>query len=206
MQEHHENTMVKVRKEIVKKEQVLDIVDKIMRNLKILSAKYMKSVDLADFEEISRRFSVFSRTFVNGRLNIINEIFRKLQIPVSSAILVAKTIRIMETQAIVIPELGLSKCVIVRERIADLIFQTINKIIAERLIFLKATEISNKFEEKVVEIEGESVDSKKRHVSVGETANIIGDSSCDEESSDIILNRKSSSISYQEPHVCIKSL
>lgn len=206
MQEHHENTMVKVRKEIVKKEQVLDIVDKIMRNLKILSAKYMKSVDLADFEEISRRFSVFSRTFVNGRLNIINEIFRKLQIPVSSAILVAKTIRIMETQAIVIPELGLSKCVIVRERIADLIFQTINKIIAERLIFLKATEISNKFEEKVVEIEGESVDSKKRHVSVGETANIIGESSCDEESSDIILNRKSSSISYQEPHVCIKSL
>lgn len=206
MQEYHENTMVKVRKEIVKKEQVLDIVDKIMRNLKILSAKYMKSVDLVDFEEISRRFSVFSRTFVNGRLNIINEIFRKLQIPVSSAILVAKTIRVMETQAIVIPGIGLSKCVIVRERIADLIFQTINKIIAERLIFLKATEISNKFEDKVVEIERESVDSKKRHVSVGETANIIGESSCDEESSDIILNRKSSSISYQEPHVCIKSL
>lgn len=206
MQEYHENTMVKVRKEIVKKEQVLDIVDKIMRNLKILSAKYMKSVDLVDFEEISRRFSVFSRTFVNGRLNIINEIFRKLQIPVSSAILVAKTIRVMETQAIVIPGIGLSKCVIVRERIADLIFQTINKIIAERLIFLKATEISNKFGDKVVEIERESVDSKKRHVSVGETANIIGESSCDEESSDIILNRKSSSISYQEPHVCIKSL
>lgn len=206
MQEYHENTMVKVRKEIVKKEQVLDIVDKIMRNLKILSAKYMKSVDLVDFEEISRRFSVFSRTFVNDRLNIINEIFRKLQIPVSSAILVAKTIRVMETQAIVIPGIGLSKCVIVRERIADLIFQTINKIIAERLIFLKATEISNKFEDKVVEIERESVDSKKRHVSVGETANIIGESSCDEESSDIILNRKSSSISYQEPHVCIKSL
>lgn len=198
--------MVKVRKEIGKKEQVLDIVDKIMRNIRILSAKYTKSVDSADFEEFSRRFSVFSRSFVNDRLNIINKIFQQLQIPVSSAILVAKTIRAMETQAIVIPGIGLSKCVIVRERIADLIFQTINKIIAERLVFLKSTGISNKLEDKFVEIESESVDSKKKHVSVGETANIIGESSCDEEILDMISNRKPSSISYQEPHVCIKSL
>lgn len=206
MQEHHENTMVKVRKEIGKKEQVLDILDKIMRNIKILSAKYMKSEDSADFEEISRRFSVFSRSFVNDHLNLINKIFRKLQIPVSSAVLVAKTIRVMETQAIVIPGIGLSKCVIVRERIADLIVQTINRIIAERLVFLKSTEISNKFEDKVIEIESESVNSKKKHVIVGETANIIGESSCDEESLDMMSNRKPSSISYQEPHVSIKLL
>lgn len=200
MQEHHENTMVKVRKEIVKKEHVLDIIDKILRNTKILSAKYIKSVDSADLEEISRRFSVFSRSFVTDRVNIMNEIFRKLQIPISSAILVAKTVRVMETQAIIIPEIGISKCIIVRERIADLIFKTINKIIAERLVVLRATEISNNFEDKVAEIENGSVDSKKRQVTVGETAKIIGESSCDEESLDIILNRKPSSISYQETH------
>lgn len=196
---------MKIRKEIRKKEQNVDIVDKIMKNIQILSTKYKKSVDLDNVEEFSRRFSVLSRSFVSNCLNIMNETLRKLRISLSSATLAAKIVRVMEVQAVVIPEIGVSECVLVRERVAKLIEQTMNEIIKERLIFIQN---GRHFRIETVNHGRESFSSKKSRVMVNDSADIIGESaypSFDELVGNLAgtSHKRSNSMEYNEPHVSI---
>lgn len=191
-----------MRKEIVKKEQNLDIVDRFMKNIEFFLAKYTKSIDLANMEEISRRFSVLSRPFVTNCLDKMNTMLQNLKVSVSSAELVAKTGRVMEILAIVIPEIGTSKCVVVRARIAELIAQTTEAIIRERLIFIKSIYRKRNDQDGVIGSERESINVRKSRVIVGELSNIIGESSYDEFVGELVSssNRRPTGY-YNESHV-----
>lgn len=193
-----------MRKEIVKKEQNLDIVDRFMKNIEFFLAKYTKSIDPENVEEISRRFSVLSRPFVTNCLDKMNTMLQNLKVSVSSAELVSKTGRVMEILAIVIPEIGASKCVVVRARIAELIAQTTEAIIRERLIFIKSIYRKRNDQEGVVGSERESINVRKSRVIVGELSNIIGESSYDEFVGELVSssNRRPTGY-YKESHVSV---
>lgn len=137
IREYDESKIIKIRKEIAKKERNADMVDKIVKHIELLQAKYMKSVEPKDLDEVLRRVSMLQRSFIADCVENLSITLKNLKISLSSGILAARTIKIMELRIIVLPDIGTTNCVVVRERIADLISQTVEQIIAERVQNLK---------------------------------------------------------------------
>lgn len=125
--------IIKLRRDILRKERNKEIVEKVTKKVQIMSEKYLKLVNPKDFEEVSRRFSMLTESFITERLMKIDSVLQKLKLTISAATLVEKLFSVMRLMVVVIPEIGPSKCVSVRERVAEFIAKTITHIKNERL-------------------------------------------------------------------------
>lgn len=127
-QEINESKRIKSQKSILKKEQNEDIVEKIIKNIELLWDGYKETVEPANFEEVSRRFSMLTRPFVTDCLGEEIELLQNLKIPAPPALLAARTIKMMKLRVLIIPQFKNSICAFIREKIADAILQTLKDL------------------------------------------------------------------------------
>lgn len=120
--------MIKLRKEIARKERCKVILEKVAKQAQTLSKKYLKLIHQKDFDEVSRRFSVLTEPFIALCMKMMNSIHNELKIQICSATLLQHLISIMHRLVVIIPEIGLTKCILVRERVAGFISDTITQI------------------------------------------------------------------------------
>lgn len=170
-----------MRREMAKKERNSDIVEKFMKNIELLQEKYIKTIDPADLEEVSRRLALLKPPFIAECVECVSSTLQCLNIPVSSAVLAARARRIIELRTIIIPKIGASRCTFVRERIAELISLTIKHIKNERIKTIKEYKIQES--EAEAETEAEGIEEKstsplkiRSTVVVSDSAEIIGES------------------------------
>lgn len=186
LREKSENRAVKLRREIAKKELNGEVVKKMMKSIELLKAKYIDSVDPMDSDEVMRRIALLKKPFIAECVEIASSTLLRLGILVSAAVLVAKTRRIIELRSIIIPEIGASKCVLVRQRVAEFISLTINHIKKERLEAIKDDRKRREIAEAEAEVEAETIDQKSETsnrrltVAVDESKKIIGQSAYSE--------------------------
>lgn len=136
MAQIRENEKIKrmtLQREIARRERCKMIVEKMTKQAKILSAKYLKSVVLKDFDEISRRFSMLNEPFISICMQRVNFVLQDLEISVSTATWMKKLLSVMTQAVIVAPKIGPTKCVLVHERVAEFMARTITQIKNERL-------------------------------------------------------------------------
>lgn len=154
------------------------IAEKVAKQAKILSGKYLKLIDQKNFEEISRRFSMLTEPFIAECLKKITSVLQDLKIPVSSATLVETLLATMIQLIVIIPKIGPSKCVLVRERVAGFISNIIIQIKNDRLKHIRDNWIKRK---RASEYDVSTADEKdltsSKHVSVDDYAHVIGESS-----------------------------
>lgn len=106
-----------------------------MKNLEKFRKKCLKSVESSiDLKEISRRLALFNnKPFIDDCAEIVSSTHKCLNISiVSSAAFAATTMKLMEIRSIIIPEIGTSKCVLVRNQVAEIIADTVNHIYNKR--------------------------------------------------------------------------
>lgn len=186
LREKSEIRAVKMRREMAKKELNGDLVERIMKSIELLKAKYIGSVDPMDLDEVMRRFALLKKPFIEECVEIASSTLLRLDILVSAAVLVSKTRRIIELRSIIIPEIGASQCVLVRQRVAEFISLTINYITKERLEAMKGDWKREKIAEAKAEIEAVTIDQKSKvsdrrlTVLVNESEEIIGQSAYSE--------------------------
>lgn len=155
------------------------IIERVAKQAKILSEEYLKLVDQKDYEEISRRFSMLTEPFITECLKRVNQVLHELKIVVSGATLVEKLISIMTQLIVIIPGIGPTKCVLVRERVAAFIAHTITQIKNDRLKCIRESWIKKKKkdEEKLDKSEISTEDERSnKHVSMDDSAHIIEES------------------------------
>lgn len=136
LREVDENRLRIVQKEIENVETQIRIVRMIVKNIHIMSIGYLKTVESSD-EEISRRLATITKTFVSQSLNQISQTLINLKMHISNASLVPETLSLMQCVVVFTPEMGPTKCVTVRKRIAEFITQAINYIKNNRAKRLK---------------------------------------------------------------------
>lgn len=123
------------------------IVEIIVNRVQTMQKKYLKTVDSSQLEEVSRRLSMLTRPFVAENLEKISQILYNLKINVSNSTLVHTTLSLMQATVILIPDIGPTKCVLVRERTAEFISRAINYIRNNRVRRLKSNRNRKKISE-----------------------------------------------------------
>lgn len=156
-----------MRQALARKERNVDIVDHIVKVIKSKSKKCIEKSDPIDENEVKRRFSMLTKPFIADCLNKNIEILQNLKITVANSMLVAKTIRTMETLVFIIPEIGLTRCPFVQAKLAKIIAQVVNEIKRQRVRGLKSH--SSQYRQT-------PTTPKKTHVTVTSTQQIIGES------------------------------
>lgn len=141
--------------------------------MKILSRKYRKLAEPSQFEEVSRRFALLTQPFVAECLEKVSETLRKLRITISEAVLVRKTLALMQQVIILLPEIGPSRCILVRELTAEFIALGITHIKKERLKHIRDDWNKNTRSDSAGSAaeEEKPADRKKKQVSV----NVVGE-------------------------------
>lgn len=137
VQESHESELVKKRQLFALrkfgKEQREVIASNMMKKIPIFVKKYSHTVESGDFDEISRRFSMLTHSFVAQCIEEADGEFHYLEFLASAAEVVAQTIRIMTFRVILLPEIPPIQCALVRTRLSESITRTITMIKDERL-------------------------------------------------------------------------
>lgn len=87
------------------------LIEMIVKKLEPLSKKYLKLADPLHFEEISRRFALLTPQLVDSSLTKISQVYQNLNMTVSSVVLVRYALALMHQQAILLPDIGPTKCV-----------------------------------------------------------------------------------------------
>lgn len=185
LREYNESRIIKIRRAMAKKERNTDIIEKFMKTIERLQAKYIKSVDPLNSDEVSRRLALLKQPFIAECVEIVSFTLQNLNIKVSSAVLASRAGRILELQAAIIPKIGISKCVFVKERIAEFISHTIRQIKNDRFKTIKACWVNRKKQEvKAVANDPKAKshddpktnDPKKRMTVASNESQIIGES------------------------------
>ncbi|XP_055301243.1 uncharacterized protein LOC129567896 [Sitodiplosis mosellana] len=176
IREKDEIKKIKLRREFARKERSKVIIEKVRKQAQKLSESYLKLVDQKDFKEIFRRFSMLTEPFIAECLKKVNSVLQDLKIVVSGATLVEKLLSIMTQLVVMRPEIGQSRCVLIRQRVAGFIVHTITQIKNDRLKHIKNNWIKkqrNAFHEGDT---SDEKDSTSKHVSMDDSAHIIGES------------------------------
>lgn len=133
IREYNEKRIIRIRKEIARKKRNAKSIEKMMKNLDQFRNKCMKSAESSiDLKELSRRLALFKKPFIDDCAEIVSFTNQCLNAFVSPGAFVAITMKTMELRSIIIPEIGTSKCVFVRNRVAEIIADTINDISNKR--------------------------------------------------------------------------
>lgn len=151
------------------------IVEQIMRRLPMWSKHFLQFVERENLEEVNRRISALTKPCISEALYKLTYALHKLNINVSSATLLEKLRSILVMVAVIIPEYGISKCVVARKLAAGFIFKTITQIKNERV-----RKIKNILKERDIRASIISFDEKSRYgrrVSLENSSQIIGESS-----------------------------
>lgn len=117
-----------MRKEIANKGRYAKVVEKIMANLHPFRIQCKKLASPMDVDEVSRRMSLFNTPFIADCADIVCSMLDCLRLSVAPAAFAMKTMRLMEMRSIIVPEIGPSKCVFLREKVAEIIADTVNNI------------------------------------------------------------------------------
>lgn len=163
-----------MRKAFAKKERKAEIADRITENIDKLKKKYVKQVDPSELDEINRRISMLTQTYVVDCVEKQSIILRSLRIGVPSFVLAASAIRMIELGVIIIPEFGATQCVVVHQRVARLISKTIQHYGRERVKLMKESWQRQQQRQSMFK---EMPSSKKNLVNVAEETKVIGESS-----------------------------
>lgn len=166
-----------MRREIATKERSKEIIERVAKQAKKRSEEYLKLIDQKDYEEISRRFSMLTEPFITECLKRVNQVLHELKIVVSGATLVDRLISIMTQMLVIIPEIGPTKCVLVRKRVAEFIAHTITQIKNDRLKCIRENRVKKKNKQEIDESEISTADERfNKHVSMNDSAHIIDES------------------------------
>lgn len=182
MREIDECKKLTLRRELARSKQSGEIVEKILAQIKEQHKYYLKQVNIIELDEVSRRIGMLTQKFVADCLKKVNGVFQNLKIHVSSATMVSKVMEMMEQQIFVIPEIGVTKCVLVRSCIAEIISQTVIRIKNQRLKSVK----NGSFRMSQLDIgnagvkKSKSIDQLSKKVCVNDSKEVIGTSSYDE--------------------------
>lgn len=68
--------------------------------------------------EVSRRYDCIKKSFILDCIQIVNEIFEGLNIPISTNNLASEVMKVIRLKVIVMPDIGLSQCVNVQRCVA----------------------------------------------------------------------------------------
>lgn len=168
------NKKVTIRKEMAIQKSNEKIVGIIAKKMKVMSKKYLKLAEPSQFEEISRRFALLTKPFIVESLEKIDQIFQLLKMTVSYATIVYKTLSHMKQVVILLPDIGPPKCILVRERIAELIARAIARTKNRSLKRIKNdSNRSSKTETTTHSGEQKSIHFRKREVSVVEIVQAV---------------------------------
>lgn len=131
--------MIKIRQQIalrtVKREQCGMLIDKILNMLPVKIGKYYKP-DLSsnNHEEISRRISLLNTPkFVVRCVTTANATLQILEFPVSSSEMLFQIAGLMMTDAIIVPGIAPMACVLVTQRLTEIVFKLITGIRDEHI-------------------------------------------------------------------------
>lgn len=165
-----------IRRELDQRERFKEIVEKVANKCQIQAGKYVKMVDPEDYAEISRRFAILTEPFISDCLQSVNVTLQDLKIQVSAATSVRKLLSLMNHLVVILPEIGPSKCVFLRKRVAEFMVNIINQITMERLKNVRR----NWEDDEIHFISDYSTvpsEPRSRSVSVCDATEIIGESS-----------------------------
>lgn len=130
--ELNQNGMIKIRQQIAlhkfKQEECKVIVDKIMKMIPGKIEKFKPKIEPENLEEVLRRFSMLTPKFVKSCADTVYGIYRRLEIPSSASIAIFETINCMIRKVSMIPTVGEIKCVLVQQRVAEIITRFVNEI------------------------------------------------------------------------------
>lgn len=138
LSDYDENRRLTLRREKEIDKSMEKIVEIIVNRVQNMPKKYWETVDSSQVEEVSRRLSMLTRPFVAESLEKMTQILRNLKINVSNATLVHTTLSLMQSTVILIPDIGPTKCALVRKRTAEFVSQAINYIKNGRVKGLKS--------------------------------------------------------------------
>lgn len=163
-----------------------EIVEKIVTQIQKQWKNYKKSIDMNDFDEVSRRIAMLNRPFILECLENVNGVFTNLKIAVSSATLISKLMGLLEHLVCLMPEVGATTCVLVRDRVADIVSHTIVYIKNQRLKSIRGEWLRRSQNEIEVSSlksgvkKNKNIDEVKKHVHLDDSKEIIGMSSYNE--------------------------
>lgn len=130
--ELNQNGMIKIRQQIAlckfNREEYKVIVDKIMKMIPRKIEKFKAKIKPENMEEVLRRFSMLTPKFVGSCAEKVYGLYRSLQIPSSACIAIYETISYMIRKVSIEPTLGEIKCVIIQQRVAEIITRLANEI------------------------------------------------------------------------------
>lgn len=128
IRELDEKRQIAMRAEKAEKKQREQIVEKIYKRVQIFSKCFVDMVDPMNLEEVFRRFSVLTKPFISECLSQVHVVHQKLNIRISAETLVSRTIALMEEKVILVPSIGPTECVVIRQRAAELLSSTVTNI------------------------------------------------------------------------------
>lgn len=162
--------MIELQKSIEKKDEKVAIIKKIEKSLKPLKKKYEKMIEPEIYEEVHRRYSLIERPLFEQCLSVLDELFQLLNLTVSNGVFVNRLIRLAELQLVIVPNIGLTRCVSVRENLTDLMSKIINEI-KRQLIQSHSNESQGK---KKDEEKNDESDEKKKKEHTSDSTKTIG--------------------------------
>lgn len=163
---------IKLKQEIARKAQLKEIADKVTQKIQELSKIYLKLVNPKDLNEVSRRFSMLTRQYIGIYLEKLDCVLQTLNMSSSAAQLLERLLSLSVRIVIVRPDIGMTKCDLVRKRVAGFISRILTQIKNNRLKCIKDNLAKNK-----QKVEKSIVDKPKtKRVVVGDSAQIIGES------------------------------
>lgn len=110
-----------------------EIAEMILKSKTIWLKRYCKLNGRPRDDEINRRLAMLTKPFIIECIDLIYQGRRNLKIKISSTVLVSEVLRHIEQMIILVPEIGPTKCELVREYTAAFIVHFAVHLINERL-------------------------------------------------------------------------
>lgn len=146
LQEKNQTGMLKIRRAIAirkfKQEESDLIIEKIVNRIPKDFSKFIPSLYSIHNDEILRRFSLLTREFVTTCVHRARDLFHLLNFMTSNFQIIDYAIKVMQLRLIVIPEFGPINCVLVRQRIAEIISRVMNELRTEHLTRIRNERMS----------------------------------------------------------------
>lgn len=199
--ELNENGMVKIRQQIAlrkfKKEQYQVLVDKIMNLVPTTIEEYKPMIEPNDYKEILRRFSMLTPQFVATCVRIIYGIIQSLKLQTSDSDKMTEITNFMTRRVILIPTIEPITCIVVQQRLCEMILDFItenkNEQLQRMLNEIKIQENENGILSK--DNDSSSSDEDNIHVCFAEPTEIDEESKRSEEFSEENFEQKRARLS-----------
>lgn len=128
----NEAGMIKIRQQIsvhkLGKAQCDKLVDIMMKKMPKLKREFEASIEAENIDEFQRRLTVLTRPFISKYINFVQTFFQLLECPSSSDVLLSHVMTALAVRITIRPDIDAANCVLVQQRIAELIAYKITDI------------------------------------------------------------------------------